>query len=185
MKLFCDWYVPQSNLKKKNLFNNKFKIKVKKLINNLKLKNNTLVHRDFHVSNLMIYNKKLAIIDSQDAVIGNPAYDLASLLDDVRYQTSRSFKDKIYNIYEHQNKKNLNKKNFLNDFEILSVLRNLKIIGIFHRLARRDKKNQYLKFIPYCWKLIDIRCNNNNLLIDLKNFLYESFPEKIRKKYAN
>ena len=41
-----------------------------------------------------------------------------------------------------------NKTQFINDFEILSVLRNLKIIGIFTRLANRDKKKKYLKLIP-------------------------------------
>ena len=40
------------------------------------------------------------------------------------------------------------KNKFKNDFEILSVLRNLKIIGIFTRLSKRDKKNKYLKLIP-------------------------------------
>ena len=34
----------------------------------------------------------------------------------------------------------IDQKKLKNDFEILSVLRNLKIIGIFTRLAIRDKK---------------------------------------------
>ena len=54
--------------------------------------------------------------------------------------------------------KRLMKKKFKNDFEILSVLRNLKIIGIFTRLAIRDNKKKYLKLIPYAWILI----NNEN-----------------------
>ena len=86
-----------------------------------------------------ITNEKLGIIDSQDALIGNKAYDLASLIDDVRFKTSNSFKKRIYNLYV-DNQKGLNKYNFKNDFEILSILRNLKIIGIFTRLAIRDQK---------------------------------------------
>jgi aminoglycoside/choline kinase family phosphotransferase len=46
------------------------------------------VHRDFHVSNLMNL-KKNRIIDTQDALIGNKAYDLASLIDDVRFKTKK------------------------------------------------------------------------------------------------
>ena len=46
----------------------------------------------------------------------------------------------IYQSYLNLNKKKINKIKFKNDFEILSVLRNLKIIGIFTRLAIRDKK---------------------------------------------
>ena len=54
-----------------------------------------------------------------------------------------------------------------NDFEILSVLRNLKIIGIFTRLSIRDKKHNYLKLIPYAWKLIEQRTENNKSTITL------------------
>ena len=184
-KLFCEWYVPENIRKNRIKINKNLKLKIKNLLNNLKLKNNIIVHRDFHVSNLMLYKKKLGIIDSQDAVVGNEAYDLASLVDDVRYKTSNSFKNKIYNCYLKKNKKNFNKNYFLNDFEILSVVRNLKIIGIFTRLARRDNKSTYLKLIPYTWKLIDLRCKNNKLLIDFKNFLYKNFSKSVRNKYAN
>ncbi len=184
-KLFCDWYVPENIKKGRSKINKKLKIKIKNLLNNLKQKNNVFVHRDFHVSNLMLFKKKLAIIDTQDAAIGNLAYDLASLVDDVRYETSNSFKKKIYDLYFKKNKKNLNKTSFLNDFEILSVLRNLKIIGIFTRLAKRDKKLLYLKLIPYTWKLIDLRCQNNKLLKNLRAFLFKKFPKNVRNKYAN
>ena len=105
----------------------------------LKLKDNIFVHRDFHVSNLMLVKNQIGLIDSQDALIGNKAYDLASLIDDVRLKTSNSFKEKIFNFYIKK-QKNLDIKKFKNDFEILSVLRNLKIIGIFTRLALRDRK---------------------------------------------
>ena len=53
------------------------------------------VHRDFHVSNLMLVRNEIGVIDSQDALIGNRAYDLASLIDDVRFKTSKSFKKKF------------------------------------------------------------------------------------------
>ena len=69
-----------------------------------------------------------------------------------------------------------------NDFEILSVLRNLKIIGIFTRLSIRDNKHNYLKLIPYTWKLIEDRIDNNDVFIDLKKKLEDNFPKKIRKK---
>ena len=42
------------------------------------------MHRDYHVQNLMKVGKKIGVIDSQDALIGNPTYDLVSLIDDVR-----------------------------------------------------------------------------------------------------
>ena len=65
----------------------------------------------------------------------------------------------------------LDRLKFQNDFEILSILRNLKIIGIFIRLAKRDGKKKYLKLIPYAWKLVNMRINQNNLFNDLKDLL--------------
>ena len=115
---------------------------IKKLITQINLKNNVFVHRDFHVSNMMSFKNKIGIIDTQDALIGNQAYDLASLIDDVRYKTSTNFKKQIFNLYLDLSKKKINKNKFKNDFEIISVLRNLKIIGIFTRLAIRDKKKK-------------------------------------------
>ena len=77
---------------KMNKFSKEFKNIVSKLTLKIKLKNNIFVHRDFHVSNLMYFNNRIGIIDSQDALIGNKAYDLASLIDDVRFKTSEKFK---------------------------------------------------------------------------------------------
>ena len=184
--LFLDWYVPQV-INKNKIYKVKKDLKkiITSLIKKIQLPNNTFVHRDFHVSNLMINNNKISIIDSQDAVYGNIAYDLASLIDDVRLKTSKNLKEMIYKNYFCLNKKKINKKKFKNDFEFLSVLRNLKVIGIFSRLAQRDSKKKYLKMIPYTWKLIEDRINNNNLFIDLKKKLEDNFPKKIRKNNEN
>jgi len=62
----------------------------------------------------------------------------------------------------------------------LSVLRNLKIIGIFTRLSVRDKKNNYLKLIPYAWQLINLRINKNKIFEQLKEILKSNFPNKIK-----
>src|SRR5210317_177209 len=185
-KLFNDWYTSKKlNKKKIYLFKDKFNKEIKLLLSKLKFKNNTFVHRDFHVSNLIINSKnQIGLIDNQDALIGNRAYDLASLIDDVRYKTSNSLKDKVYNYYLKTNK-NIHPKKFKNDFDILSVLRNLKIIGIFMRLAERDKKKKYLKLIPYAWKMIDNRMNKNKELYHLKLLLASSFPKFVTKSDEN
>ena len=179
--LFCEWYAKKHLSKKKiNKFSKEFKKIINKLSSKLKLKKSFFVHRDFHVSNLMLVNNQIGLIDSQDALIGNRAYDLASLIDDVRYKTSNSFKKKIFDFYVKKQKK-LNIKNFKNDFEILSILRNLKIIGIFTRLAIRDGKKNYLRLIPYTWKLIDLRINENAIFHDLKDLLIQNFKKKLNE----
>ena len=131
----------------------------------------------------MITKKGLGLIDNQDAVFGNMAYDLASLIDDVRFKTNKNLKDKIFNQFI-KNNKSLDRNKFQNDFEILSVLRNFKIIGIFSRLSKRDRKHQYLKLIPYAWKLIENRINNNKKFNQLKIIIDKNFPKKIRN-YEN
>jgi len=182
-KLFSDWYAKKYIPKKKlPIFNVKINQQIKFLLSNLKLKNDTLVHRDFHASNLMKYKKQFATIDTQDALIGNRAYDLASLIDDVRFKSNKTLKDNIYNYYLKLNKNKINKVVLLNDFEILSVLRNMKIIGIFARLAARDKKKKYLKLIPYAWKLIELRIKSNQIFDGLKSTLDLNFSKEIRNR---
>ncbi len=179
-KLFCDWYAPNILPKVKSIkFKKKFKSEVKNLLYKLNYKNDTFVHRDFHVSNLMYYNKKIAVIDSQDALIGNKAYDLASLIDDVRLKTSKELKEKVFKLYIKTNKK-IELEKFKKDFEILSILRNLKIIGTFTRLSLRDNKKKYLKLIPYAWEMINHRVKQQNEFKNLMMLLKKNFPKFIR-----
>ena len=180
--LFLQWYFPKFvKGRAKNFEKKKISKIFKDLLNRLIYKKRVFIHRDFHISNIMITKQGLGLIDSQDAVFGNIAYDLASLIDDVRFKTDKKFKDKIFNQFIKKNK-SLDRNKFQNDFEILSVLRNFKIIGIFSRLSKRDKKHRYLKLIPYAWKLIEGRINNNIKFNHLKNIVDKNFPKKIRKK---
>jgi len=177
-KLFSKWYATQKISK---TFQSKFKKDyenlIRILIKKISLKNDVFVHRDFHVSNLMLIKNKIGVIDTQDALIGNKAYDLASLIDDVRFKTSNVLKEKLFDFYIKSQKK-LNVSKFRNDFEIISVLRNLKIIGIFTRLAIRDNKKDYLKLIPYTWSLIRLRSKNNKIFKELNRLLDKNFAKK-------
>ena len=160
--LFFDWYLKycfkSSKLKKiKEILKNE----LTKIYKKLYFQNSTFVHRDFHASNIMINKNKLGLIDSQDAIIGNPLYDVASLIDDVRIKLPSNLQEKLLNFYHYKSKlKKEEYKNLKNDFEILSVQRNLKILGIFVRLFIRDGKPNYLKYLPYTWSLIERRLKN-------------------------
>ena len=182
--LFFDWYLPLLFNKKKV---SKIKLEIRrilsKLYKRLNFSNSCFVHRDYHALNLMKVGKKIGVIDSQDALIGNPAYDLVSLIDDVRIKTSNKLKNQIYHYYLRKNLKinNYNSDKFLEDFNVLSIQRSLKIIGIFSRLFKRDKKNQYLKLIPYTWQLLQMRLNSE-IFSELKQILNNYIPKKIRKK---
>ena len=178
--LFFDWYLKYLFTKKKS---KQMKIKIRKELNRLykrlKLRNNCFTHRDFHASNVMIYGKRFGLIDSQDAIVGNPLYDVASLIDDVRIKIPQKTKEKLFNYY--LKKTRFKKKDLKNDFDILSVQRNLKILGIFVRLHVRDKKSNYLKFLPYTWKLIEMRLKNP-IFYNLKNLIDELISKKKRKR---
>ena len=182
--LFFDWYLPLF-LSKKSASNIKIKSNkiLSKLYNRLYFPNSYFVHRDYHVQNLMKVGTKIGVIDSQDALIGNPAYDLVSLIDDVRIKTSKKLKNQIYTYYLKKTSKvhRINSKKFSEDFNILSVQRSLKIIGIFSRLFKRDKKNKYLKLIPYTWELLEMRMDSK-IFSKLKEILDKNINKKIRKK---
>ena len=182
--LFFDWYLPLFLSKKKAL---NIKIKSNKLLlkiyNRLDSSDTCLVHRDFHVQNLMKVNKRIGLIDSQDALIGHPAYDLVSLIDDVRIKTSTKLKNELYNYYIKKTSKiyKTNSKKFSEDFKILSVQRSLKIIGVFSRLYIRDKKKKYLKLIPYTWKLLDLRMNSE-IFSELKKIFSSNISKSFKKR---
>ena len=181
--LFFDWYLPGVLGKKKASKHKKIiKKELDKLYRKIFFKNQFIVHRDFHVSNIIVTNKKFGIIDTQDAILGNPTYDLASLVDDVRVRVSYQIKRKIFQYYLKNCSIKKKQINLLqNDFDILSIQRNLKILGIFHRLFKRDNKPQYLKYLPYTWNLIELRMQNK-IFKNLKIILKKVINKRIREK---
>ena len=146
--LFFDWYL-KLLVKNKNL--KKIKKILRQELNNIFLKlyfkNDCFTHRDFHASNIMLNGKKLGVIDSQDAIIGNPLYDVSSLIDDVRIKLPKNLQDNLFKYYINKSKfRIINQSHLKNDFDILSVQRNLKILGIFVRghLSKEECKTLFL-----------------------------------------
>ena len=119
----------------------------------------TWVLRDYHSPNLIWLPDRrglgcLGIIDFQDALLGPAAYDLASLLQDARvdvpeglelelmgrYVRGRSIADASFDVPQ-----------FAAIYATLAAQRASKILGIFTRLNRRDRKPQYLRHMPRVW----------------------------------
>ena len=160
-----------------------FKKELNNIYKKLYFKNNYFTHRDFHASNIMITKRKrLSLIDSQDAIIGNPLYDVASLIDDVRIKMPKNLQDNLFKHYMEKSQFKAKDQTYLkNDFDILSVQRNLKILGIFVRLYKRDKKSNYLKYLPYTWTLIEKRMKNP-IFSKLKILFKKHLPLKKLKR---
>jgi aminoglycoside/choline kinase family phosphotransferase len=118
-----------------------------------------IVHRDFHSRNLMVLPETLAadgqpgILDFQDAVVGPLSYDLVSLLRDayVVWEEAQQM-DWAIRYWEDARRASIpvppDFAEFWEDFEWMGLQRQLKVLGIFARLAHRDGKQQYLQDIP-------------------------------------
>ena len=87
----------------------------------------------------------------------------------------KNLQNSLFKHYIQKSKFKVKDQSYLkNDFDILSVQRNLKILGIFVRLYKRDRKANYLKYLPHTWSLLERRMKNpifNKLNILFKKFL--------------
>jgi N-acetylmuramate 1-kinase len=88
------------------------------------------------------------LIDFQDALVGHPAYDLVSLLQDARRDVSPELEQAML---DHYRRTGGCGPHFLADYALLGAQRNAKIVGIFTRLWQRDGKPRYLSLIPRVW----------------------------------
>jgi aminoglycoside/choline kinase family phosphotransferase len=68
---------------------------------------------------------------------------------------------------------------FKEAYPLMAVQRHTKVIGIFVRLFARDKKDKYLKHIPFVWSLLEKHLSNP-LLQEYKQWLDMHVPQHIR-----
>ncbi len=133
---------------------------------------NTLVLRDFHVDNLIsLDNGDCGLLDFQDAVIGSPAYDLVSLLEDARRDIPQSLQVKMLDFYFSQLDYNLD--DFMRWYHALGAQRHCKVLGIFTRLSVRDGKHHYLTHLDRVQRLLATHLNQTDLL-PLKTWFHEN-----------
>ncbi|MBA3508204.1 MAG: phosphotransferase [Betaproteobacteria bacterium] len=145
------------------------------------LKNNlaqprVFVHRDYHSRNLMVSTPNPGVLDFQDAVYGPITYDLVSLLRDayIEWDEERQL-DWAVRYWERARKAALpvpaDFALFWRDFEWMGVQRQLKVLGIFARLAYRDGKHGYLQDLPRVMRYLRAACNRYRELGPLAGLL--------------
>ena len=111
------------------------------------------VLRDYHAENIMLPpDGTQGLIDYQDALIGHPAYDLVSLLQDARRDVSPALERVMLDRYRAAAGVD---EAFEADYARLGAQRNAKIVGIFTRLYKRDGKPRYLDMIPRVWEAME------------------------------
>ena len=146
------------------------------------------VLRDFHSPNLIWMPERqglqrVGLIDTQDAVLGHPAYDLASLLQDARVDIDFAWADELYGYYENLRAKqgSFDRVKFSAAYAVLGAQRATKILGIFARLAKRDNKPAYLKHMPRVSRYLK-RNLEHPALAPLKMWYLEHMPEALDVK---
>jgi tRNA threonylcarbamoyl adenosine modification protein YjeE len=112
--------------------------------------------RDFHSPNLHWLPerqglKRIGLIDFQDAVLGPPAYDVASLLQDARVDVPEDLEMRLAALYMRRRTAAdpaFDARGFAAAYAATGAQRATKILGIFARLDKRDGKPEYLRHLP-------------------------------------
>jgi N-acetylmuramate 1-kinase len=143
------------------------------------------VLRDFHSPNLIWIAerkslKRVGLIDTQDALMGHGAYDLASMLQDARVDIPFDLADALYAEYVFARKQegHFNEEEFAAAYAILGAQRATKILGIFARLNKRDGKPQYLKHMPRMSRYLK-RNLQHPALASLRQWINTHVPEAL------
>jgi len=133
--------------------------------------------RDFHAENLIWRPErqglsKVGLLDFQDAFVTHPTYDLASLLRDARRDVDPDLLDPLLKRLASDSD---DPEVFRTAFHVMAVQRNLRILGIFHRLAQDAGKTSYLSLIPRVWA---------HLETDLKAPICADLAPLVRRAFA-
>jgi aminoglycoside/choline kinase family phosphotransferase len=137
--------------------------------------------RDYHADNLFwLFERsgigKLGMIDYQDAILGSPAYDLVSILQDARRDVSSDLESKIVTHYL-KNRPEIERRDFLTAYYIYGAQRNLKIIGQFAYYAEQMGQTHLLHLLP---RVIGHLRNDlkHPVLLPLNEWLEKAIPHK-------
>lgn len=185
--LFAEWFLPQIHAadtitsRREEWLNLWLSV-----LNRAGLKRTVLVHRDYHADNLLWLPRRhglarVGILDYQDALAGDPAYDLVSLLEDARRDVSATTMAAAYaHFLSHQGQED--EEAFAGRYAVLGAQRNAKIIGIFTRLAVRDGKPHYLDYLPRVWAHF-MQDLTHPLLADIRALVAREVPLEWRGKF--
>ncbi|MGC1854815.1 MAG: phosphotransferase [Candidatus Aquirickettsiella sp.] len=184
--LFIDWFLKRHleltiTDEISNILENTFKV----LINSALEQPQVCVHRDYHSRNLLLLeNKNVGVLDFQDAVYGPVTYDAASLLRDAYIDWPKDRVDKwILKFYEMINiSHQYNQETFVRWFDLISLQRHLKILGIFSRLNYRDNKPHYLLMATRLLNYINKTCEDYAELSNFKEILQTKIQPKLYEK---
>ena len=157
--LLTDWWLPGAGAPTDRNRDADYRRVVTDTVANVAGCREVLVLRDYHAENLLWLRasdseawRRIGVLDFQDALRGHPAYDLVSVLEDARRDTSPALREAMHARYALEAGLGASERSeFQAACAALGAQRNLKIIGIFARLCVRDGKPAYLDLIPRVW----------------------------------
>lgn len=175
-ELFTQWYCPMMGLEvDREGYLDAWREALQPLLD--RQGSGVTVLRDYHAENIMLLESgKQGLIDFQDALVGHPAYDLVSLLQDARRDVSPELEAAMLEAYRGAASP---ADNFDADYAILGGQRNAKIVGIFARLWKRDGKGRYIAMIPRVWGAME-RDLADPALAPVARWFEANIPQNIR-----
>lgn len=152
--LAVDWYLPAATGREPPTgLREEFCGIVRELIEGLGAPS-VFAHRDYHAENIIWLPERnglqrVGLLDYQDGSIGYRAYDLVSLLEDARRDLPEELRERLAGRFAKA--AGVEKSAIDRELAVCGAQRNLRIVGVFSRLAIRDGKRGYLKLIPRVW----------------------------------
>ena len=112
-----------------------------------------MILRDYHAENLIWLDRRtgvqrVGLLDFQLAQLGQPGYDLVSLLQDARRDVSRETQAAMIRHFKEATGAD---ERFDAAYAVLGAQRALRILGIFTRLCVVAGKPGYLRLMPRVW----------------------------------
>ncbi len=156
IELLLNWYLPHLGATPSTTARNAFLSLWREALQPALAAPKTWVLRDVHSPNLLWLPERegiarVGLLDFQDALIGPAAYDLASLLQDARVDVPEALEIELIGRYvgaRRETDPSFDAMSFVQIYATLAAQRASKILGIFARLDRRDRKPHYLRHIP-------------------------------------
>jgi aminoglycoside/choline kinase family phosphotransferase len=184
--LFVEWFLPQvMGMQAATALREDYLARWRAVLAATPLQQRTLVHRDYHADNLLWLedregHRTVGMLDYQDALWGDAAYDLVSLLEDARRDVQP---ETVQACRAHFVAANGEGDDFPVRYAVLGAQRNAKIIGIFTRLCVRDGKAHYLDYLPRVWAhfLQDLQ---HPALAPIRAFIEAHVPAAWRGRFA-
>jgi hypothetical protein len=187
-ELLLDWYLPRNGVRADDALRAEYVALWREALVEAVESHPTWVLRDFHSPNLLWLPERrdiarVGILDFQDAVMGPPAYDVASLLQDARVDVPELMEVALLGQYVRQRGERdaeFEPAQFIRIYATLAAQRASKILGIFARLDRRDGKPQYLRHLPRVWGYLQ-RSLAHPALAALKDWYDANVPKPLEE----